>query len=153
MPWFQSRNSCNESSRGFLRHKLFSGMVWKSFRYWLLLITSLLNQWINPAQVKFDLEPNQANLKKFNWAKITTWKVCGFFETGELRWFPEIKDLHADLGSPSKKFLLIESPRNQNRIVLRNVKLIWFGWWKMWVSKSNWRYGNCLLYTSPSPRD
>ena len=79
--------------------------------------------------------------KKFNWAKITIWKVSKFFGDGESRWFPTISGLHADQGSPTKKFLLIESPRNQNRIVLRNMKLIWFGWWKMWVSKSNWRYG------------
>ena len=72
---------------------------------------------------------------------MTAWKVYGFFDGDELRWFPTISGLHADQGSPTKKFLLIESPRNQNRIVLRNVKLIWFGWWKMWVSKSNWRYG------------
>ena len=72
---------------------------------------------------------------------MTAWKVYGFFDGDELRWFPTISGLHADQGSPTKKFLLIESPRNQNRIVLRNMKLIWCGWWKMWVSKSNWRYG------------
>ena len=82
-----------------------------------LSITSLLNQWINPAPVKLDLDPNQADLKKFNWAKITTWKVCGFFDVDELSWFPTISGLHADQGSPTKKFLLIESPRNQNRMV------------------------------------
>ena len=72
---------------------------------------------------------------------MTAWKVYGFFDFDELSWLLTISVLHADHGSPTKKFLLIESPRNQNRIVLRNVKLIWFGWWKMWVSKSNWRYG------------
>ena len=56
-------NSCNDSSKGFLRHKLLSDIVWKSFRYRLLLITSLLNQWINPAPVKLDLDPNQADPK------------------------------------------------------------------------------------------
>ena len=30
-------NSCNDSSEGFLRHKLLSDMVWKSFRYRLPL--------------------------------------------------------------------------------------------------------------------
>ena len=30
-------NSCNDSSKGFLRHKLLSDMVWKSFRYRLPL--------------------------------------------------------------------------------------------------------------------
>ena len=79
--------------------------------------------------------------KNFSWAKMTTWKVWGIFEVGESRWFPKISGLHVHRGSLSKKFLLIESPRNQNRIVFRNVKLIWFRWWKMWVNKSNWRYG------------
>ena len=76
----------------------------KSFRYRLLLITSLLNQWINPAPLKLDLDPNQADLKKFNWAKITIWKVCKFFEDGESRWFPEISGLLVHRGSLTKKF-------------------------------------------------
>ena len=72
---------------------------------------------------------------------MTTWKVYGFFEADELRWFPKILGLHVHQGSLTKKFLLIESPRNQNRIVFRNAKQNWFRWWKMWVNKSNWRYG------------
>ena len=113
----------------------------KSFRYRLLLITSLLNQWINPAPVKLDLDSNQADLKKFNWAEITIWKVFKFFEDGESRWFLEISGLHVHRGSLTKKFLLIESPRNQNRIEYKKMKQFWFGWWKMKVNKSNWRYG------------
>ena len=53
---------------------------------------------------------------------MTAWKVYGFFDVDELRWFPTISGLHADQGSPTKKFLLIESPRNQNRIEYKNVK-------------------------------
>ena len=45
-----------------------------------------------------------------------------FFDVDELRWFPTISGVHADQGSPTKKFLLIESPRNQNRIEYKNVK-------------------------------
>jgi len=33
------------------------------------LITSLLNQWINPAPLKLDLDPNQADLKKIQLSK------------------------------------------------------------------------------------
>ena len=68
-------------------------------------------------------------------------KVYDFFDFDELSWFPTISGLHADQGSPTKKFLLIESPRNQNRIVLINVKQFWFRWWRVKVNKSNWRYG------------
>ena len=72
-------NSCNDSSKGFLRHKLLSGMVWKLFRYRLLLITSLLNQWINPAPVKLDLDPNQADLIKFQLSKNDSMEGIRFF--------------------------------------------------------------------------
>ena len=43
-----------------------------------LSITSLLNQWINPAPVKLDLEPNQAELIKFQLSKNDSMKVYGF---------------------------------------------------------------------------
>ena len=72
-------NSCNDSSKGFLRHRLLSDMVWKSFSYKILLITSLLNQWINPAPVKLDLYPNQAELLKFQLIKIDSMKGIRFF--------------------------------------------------------------------------
>ena len=87
-----------------------------------LSITTLLNQWINPAPVKLDLDPNQAELIKFQLSKNDSMEVYGFFDVDELSWFPTISGLHADQGSPTKKFLLIESPRNQNRIEYKNVK-------------------------------
>ena len=87
-----------------------------------LSITTLLNQWINPAPVKLDLDPNQADLIKFQLSRNDSMEVYSFFEVGESRWFPTISGLHADQGSPTKKFLLIESPRNQNRIEYKNVK-------------------------------
>ena len=56
----------------------------KSFRYRLLLITSLLNQWINPAPLKLDLDPNQADLIKFQLSKNDSMEVYGFFDVDEL---------------------------------------------------------------------
>lgn len=48
------------------------------------MITSLLNQWINPAPVKLDLEPNQAELIKFQLSKNDSMEVYGFFDVDEL---------------------------------------------------------------------
>ena len=72
--------------------------------------------------MKLDLDPNQADLIKFQLSKNDSMEVYGFFDVDELSWFPTISGLHADQGSPTKKFLLIESPRNQNRIEYKNVK-------------------------------
>ena len=44
-------------------------------------------------------------------------------------------------GLQQRNFYWLNQQGIKNRIVFRNVKLIWFRWWKMWVSKSNWRYG------------
>ena len=76
--------------------------------------------------MKLDLDPNQADLIKFQLSKNDSMKVYGFFDVDELSWFQIISGLNADQGSPTKKFLLIESPRNQNRIEYKNVKQFWF---------------------------
>ena len=39
---------------------------------------------------------------------MTAWKVYGFFDVDELRWFPTISGLHVHRGSLTKKFLLID---------------------------------------------
>lgn len=49
-----------------------------------LSITSLLNQWINPAPVKLDLDPNQADLIKFQLSRNDSMEVYGFFDVDEL---------------------------------------------------------------------
>ena len=67
--------------------------------------------------MKLDLDPNQAELIKFQLSKNDSMEVYGFFDVDELSWFPTVSVLHADQGAPTKKFLLIESARNQNRIV------------------------------------
>jgi len=72
--------------------------------------------------VKLDLDPNQAELIKFQLSKNDSMEVYGFFDADELSWFPTILGLHVHRGSLTKKFLLIESPRNQNRIEYKNVK-------------------------------
>ena len=72
--------------------------------------------------MKLDLDPNQADLIKFQLSRNDSMEVYSFFDVDELSWFPTISGLQAYQGSPTKKFLLIESPRNQNRIEYKNVK-------------------------------
>ena len=61
--------------------------------------------------------PQSSWTYKIQLSKNDSMEVYGFFDVDELSWFPTISGLHADQGSPTKKFLLIESPRNQNRMV------------------------------------
>ena len=46
------------------------------------MITSLLNQWINPAPMKLDLDPNQAELIKFQLSSNDSMRGIRFFFDG-----------------------------------------------------------------------
>ena len=108
-------NSCNDSSKGFLRHKLLSDIVWKIIYIQTTSDYFSFKPMDQPCTIETWSRPQSGWPKKFNWAKITIWKVCKFFEDGESRWFPEISGFMftADL-----------LPRNFSWLNLQGIKTV-----------------------------